>query len=586
MKKLLHEPLFYLLPLLAVVYLIVISARLDFLNLKIIRNDNKEEAIKLPYSSNDIQPNENFLISFDLFVKNKSAMLNITPDDCIQEIFINEKKFPLDGIKNLCSSLGNGLNFDFSKYVQEGLNHFEVRIVKSFGGPGGLRIEIPLTGLKNLLLMHYIFTLLLLISAALILRKFKFRFTAVFIILLGILARLILYTYTGPMQNAYDHYAHLEYVRIISEEKRLPKNNECFQCYQPASYYVAFAVIKNIADRYNPSLSDRILQQGSLLLSFACVALGVALILNLFGNRKEAYLAALVSVLWPGFVIAAPRIGNDNLFYFGALFCMLFAQRYWRTHRNLDMLLASIGASIALIAKNNGYIILAAWIIIWIFNSVRFLKIGSLRMVLISAFIILLSLGLSSHRMIVDVYEGKHTKLVPNIGGLPDGLKVKGTLGSYLYFDLKEHLIEPYVDPFNDIGGRQYFWNYAIKTSLFGDFKLWTSNIGNALATALNALALLIFLLALWSIIHIKFKDFPPMIFTAFLFAALISYRVIYPYSCNNDFRFIFPVLFPLVYFSVCGTQILQHSRLRKLSYTAMFAFAALSFAFIVGQAF
>jgi len=582
MKKLLHEPLFYLLPLLAVAYFMVISTRLDISDLKLIRGD-KIEDIKLPFLSEDIQNQESFLMTFNLFVKNKVAILNIVPDDCIQEILINGKKVPLDEIKNLCIDL-KGIKFDFSKYVQNGLNHIEIRII-NHGGPGGVSIAMPNDGFRSLSLIHYVFTLLFLFSVVLILRKLKFRFIAILIILLGITVRLTLYSYTGPMQNAYDWYGHLEYLRIISEEKRLPNNNECWQCYQPALYYIPFAVIKNIVDRYDPAITNRILQQCSLLLSFGCVILGVTLILNFFGNRKEAYLAALLSVLWPGFVLAAPRITNDILFYFGSLFCMLFAQRYWRTHRGLDMLLASIGASISLLAKSNGIVILAAWVIIYILNVMRSLRMGSLRILFTSVFIILLSLGISSHRMIVDVYEGRNTKLVGNIGGLPDGLKVKNTVGNYLYFDLQDFLLEPYVDPFGDKGGRQYFWNYAIKTSLFGDFKLWESDIGRALAIALSVFALLIFMLSLWSIIHVKFKDFPPLIFTTLFFVALICYRAIYPYSCNNDFRFIFPALFPLVYFAVSGTQILENSRLRKLSYVGMLTFAALSLAFIVGRA-
>jgi hypothetical protein len=76
------------------------------------------------------------------------------------------------------------------------------------------------------------------------------------------------------------------------------------------------------------------------------------------------------------------------------------------------------------------------------------------------------------------------------------------------------------------------------------------------------------------------------MLFTICLFSALIYLRISSPYSCSNEFRFIFPVLFPLVYFSARGAQILENSRLRKLSYTGMLAFAALSFAFIVGMGF
>jgi len=585
MKKILREPLFYLLPLLAVIYLVIISARLDISDLNITRG-NKTERIKLQFSSSDIQDNESFLITFNLFVRNRAAKLGIVPDDCIQEVLINGKKLPLNGIKNLCGHGGKEVELDFSKYIQKDLNHIEIRIINSGGGPGGARITTSHDGFKGLYLIHYVFALLFLFSVAVILRKLKFKFIALSIILLGIAVRLILYTYTGPMKNAYDAYGHLEYIQIISEEKRLPSNNECFQCYQPSFYYISFAVLKNVIDRYNPVITNRILQQCNLLLSFACVIFGVALILNLFGNKIGAYLAALVSVLWPGFVLAAPRISNDVLFYFGAMFCMLFAQRYWRANKNSDMLLASIGASIALLAKSNGLVILAAWVIIYIFSCIRSLKAGSLRVVLVSAFIILLSFGISSQRMIVDVFKGRKAELVTNIAGLPDNLKVKNEAGNYLYFDLQDYLNEPYVDPFNDKGGRQYFWNYAFKTSLFGDFKLWNSNVGHILATLLSVLALLIFILALWSIIHVKFKDFPQTVFAVLLFAALICYRITYPYACSNDFRYIFPVLFPVAYFSVQGVQILQNSRLRMLSYTAMLAFAALSFLFIVWQGF
>jgi len=584
MKKILRKPLFYLLPLLAVTYLVTISARLDISDLKLIKNDTIEN-IKLPYSSHEIQNNEIFLISFNLFVKNKIARLSINPDDCIQEIFINGKKFPLDGMTNLCD-YGRGVKFDFSKYVSDGLNHFEIRIKNSYGGPGGVRINMSNNGFKDISSIHYIFVLLLLLSIALILKKMKFKFIATSIILLGIIVRLILYTYTGPEENAYDTHGHLNYIRIISEEKRLPQANECWQCYQPPLYYIAFAVVKNIADRYEPNITNRIMQQGNLLLSFVCVILGVTLILNLFGNNMGAYLAALVSILWPGFVLAAPRISNDIPFYLGALLCMLFALRYWRTHKNSDMLFASIGAAIALTAKSNGLIILAAWIIIYILSAARSFNTGSLRILFASILIIVLSIGFSHHKMIINNFGGKNVELVGNISGLPDGLKVNNTAGNYLYFDLQDYLLESYVDPFQDKGGRQYFWNYALKTSLFGDFKLWDSNIGRTLATALSILALLIFIFALWGIIHVNIKDFPPMIFTVFLFIALICYRAIYPYSCSNDFRFIFPVLFPLVYFSVRGVQILVNSRLRKLSYMIFVAFAGLSLLFTVGRWF
>jgi len=582
-KKILREPLFYLLPLLAIAYLAITPISIEILNAKLI-NNNKVENITFPHSSNTGEHKE-FSISFDLLIKNnKSAKFNIFPDDCIKEILINGEKFPLNDIKGLCDYT-NGTYFDFSNYVQEGLNHFEFNIL-NYGGPGGLRIEPPYNGFKSLSLGHYIFALFFLLCTTFLLKKLKFKVIAIFIILLGIAVRLILYTYTGPLQYAYDTGGHLEYIKIIAEEKRLPKSNEGWSTYHPPLYYTAFAVIKNIADSYDTNLTNRILQQGNLLISFASIILGVALILNLSGNCRAAYLAALISVLWPGFVLAAPRISNDTLFYFGALFCMFFAQMYWRLHKNHDMLLASIGASIALAAKSNGFVVLGVWVIIYIFNVMRSLKTGSLRILFVSALIISLFIGFSNHRIAMDIFEGKKVGLIGNIGSLNTGMKVQNTAGNYLYLDLKEYLLEPYTSTWVDKGGRQYFWNFALKSSLFGEFRLWNSPTGHIFATLLSVLVLFIFALAFWGIIHAKFNDLPSLFFTVFLFAALIYVRIRNPFSCVGDFRFIFPVLFPLVYFSVRGVQILQNSRLRMLSYATLLLFAGLSLLFIVGRAF
>jgi len=582
MKKILREPLLYLLPLLAVLYLVVIPAKVEISDVKVTRN-GKTEDVKLPYSDG-MANDEVFFVSYDLEVKDKkTAKFNIIPDDCLQEILINGKKYPLDGVKELCDYT-KGMHLDFSEYVQEGSNHFLFRVMNT-GGPGALRVEISHDGFKSLFLIHYIFALFFLLSIAFILRKFKFKFIAISIVLLGIVVRLVLYTYTGPMEYSYDVGGHLEYMQIISEEKRLPKNDECWSCYHPPLYYATFAVVKNIADRYDSNFTERILQHVTLLLSFASVILGVALILNLFGNGRIAYLAALISTLWPGFVIAAPRIGNDSLFYFGALLCMLFAQRYWRLHKNSDILLASIGASIALAAKATGFIVLGVWGIIYILAAIRYLKIGSLKTLFASIFIIVLFIGFSNYRIVINILDKEETSLVGNSSGLNGALRVDNRMGNYLYFDLKDYTLEPYASAWNDKGGRQFYWNYTLKTSLFGEFKFWNSPIGHTIAVILSIFALLIFVLALWGIIHAKFRDLPPLLFIIFLFAGHIYLRVTVPYSCSNDFRYIFPVIFPLVYFAAHGAQILENSRLRKLSYISMLSFAALSFAFIIGQA-
>ncbi|MDR0516066.1 MAG: glycosyltransferase family 39 protein [Fibromonadaceae bacterium] len=584
-KKILYEPLLYLLLLLIAAYLaIMISSHIEILDAKITRNGITESII-LPYAT-DMARDEVFFVSFNLSVKsNKSVKLNIIPDDCLQELLINGEKFPLDKIKGLCDYT-RGAYFDFSKYVQEGLNHFEFRIINT-DGSGGMRVEMPYNGLKQFSFLHYIFVLLFLFSTVLILRKFKFKLIAILIILLGITIRLIVYTYMSPLSSPYDVREHLEYIQIVAEENRLPSRQECWECHQPPLYYIAFAGIKNVTDRYDPTLTNRILQQGHLLLSFASIVFGVAFLINLFGNNRGAYLAALIAVFWTGFVVAAPRINNDTLFYFGTLFCMLFAQRYWHWHKSSDILLASIGASIALAAKSTGFVILGIWVIIYILAAIRSLKLGSLRVLFASVFIVAFFTGFSNYRTVIDVFQGNKTGLIKPVFGLNEAMKIENSLGSFVYFDLQDYLLLPYTSAWNDEGGRQYFWNYVIKSSLYlyKEIKLYDSPIGSFFATMLCIFTLFIFILALWGIIHLKIRDIPAMLFTVFLFVALVYHRIIHPYACNMEFRYIFPVLFPLSYFSVRGVQILQDSRLRKFGIIILSSFTILSFLFIVGQA-
>jgi hypothetical protein len=175
-KEILRKPLFYLPPLFAILYLIIVpihmefsDIHMEFSDIKITRN-GKTENIELPYSV-DMASGEVFIISYDLLIKNKkTAKYNIIPDDCIQEILINGKNFPLDGIQGLCDYT-KGVNFDFSKYVKEGLNHFEFRIMNA-GYPGGLQVKIPnYNEFRTLPLIQHIFILLFLLFIVLTLKK-------------------------------------------------------------------------------------------------------------------------------------------------------------------------------------------------------------------------------------------------------------------------------------------------------------------------------------------------------------------------------------------------------------------------------
>jgi Gpi18-like mannosyltransferase len=192
-KKVLRDPLFYLLPLLVAVFLVLINTKVatEISEVKLTKNDSTRN-ITFPYLEN-MKYNEIFSVSFNLAMKDESVKLHIIPDDCIQEILVNGKNFQLDGIKNknLCDHSG-GVHLDFSEYIQDSLNHFEIRIINSGGGLAGLDVKIPYSIFKNLSMIHIVFIFLFLFSFVLGLIRFR-NYEIIFKSLLLLAASILFY---------------------------------------------------------------------------------------------------------------------------------------------------------------------------------------------------------------------------------------------------------------------------------------------------------------------------------------------------------------------------------------------------------
>jgi Gpi18-like mannosyltransferase len=164
----LRDPLFFLLPLLAVIYLVAVPVHQEISDITVIKNGNIEN-IRFPYTV-DMEKDEVFYVSFILDTKKqKTVKLNIIPDDCLQEVLINGEKFSLEGIKGLCST-SRGAHFDFSEHTVDGLNIFALTVINSGGGPAGLNVII-----KQFSLTYWIFALLSLAYFSLILWRLRNR---------------------------------------------------------------------------------------------------------------------------------------------------------------------------------------------------------------------------------------------------------------------------------------------------------------------------------------------------------------------------------------------------------------------------
>jgi len=83
-----------------------------------------------------------------------------------------------------------------------------------------------------------------------------------------------------------------------------------------------------------------------------------------------------------------------------------------------------------------------------------------------------------------------------------------------------------------------------------------------------------------------KMQNLPSLLFFLALLSSLIFTRAYYSVSCLQDFRYIVPILAPMLLFAINGANILRDSRLRLGTYFCMMLFSVLSFLFIVLKGF
>ena len=76
------------------------------------------------------------------------------------------------------------------------------------------------------------------------LKKIFSRYGVLFLIVLGITIRLVVF-YVSPPSNSYDN--HLEVISDYSNNIERPQPFSCWECYQPPIYYVISAIVYNTA---------------------------------------------------------------------------------------------------------------------------------------------------------------------------------------------------------------------------------------------------------------------------------------------------------------------------------------------------
>jgi hypothetical protein len=491
--------------------------------------------------------------------------------------------------------------------TQPSVDNAIVARVLNRSGVGGLDVRAdPHDGRSVLELLAATAAFLVAVAGAMRRLRFRWSTVAIWVCLLGV--RLAYLTVTPFSVREHDVGGHLEYIEAIVKRGWVPRSSEGYLFYHPPLYYVVAAVqwkLLSLAGVTRDAIL-RSLQAQSLLYELGFVVLSIAtakLWLDRipdedFGPRltSRAGLTALFSVLllvWPSTVIHSVRLGNDDLTYLLFAATLYFASRWWLGSRDRDLYIAGAFAGLGMVTKTNSLLLFAVLGVLFV---VRLAFVDRERRAMtyvrrawpIGAFFVG-SAAVALGGAVVETLSGKRPSLlVGNAGGITALLDVGNRADNYLWFDLGTFVTQAFTSPGDDAKGRQWFWNYAFKTGLFGEFTFAHPVLWN-LAVLLSITFLLLVVLAVIGLAIGRASEWldelPLLVVVGLLTLGLAYLRMSMPKACSNDFRYILPVIAPFLYLVVKAVIVYRRrgwTRLARVTCALGWAFALLSAAFFV----
>ena len=495
------------------------------------------KSVSMPVSV-PMEDGENFVVDMDVSTGfANDFILKIHPDDCVTAFVVNGVQLPFRNYPGYCS-WNQGFVLDKAEIVKnvgKDVSDYHIQVsVRNGGGPGGISAVVECSGF-----LQGLFSALFLLLLASLVFSLGMRFHVdrrlLLFFIVGLLLRVGYTSETFYDQRGHDVGGHVRYMQIIADQNRIPASNECWTCYHPPVYFTLGAGVWKMSNLLQCSPQNAV-KWFDFLISLLALGFGLACLKNVL-NGASLSAAALLWSVWPSFVLASPRLGNDILFYAMHAVALWGCLRYLRTNYGKYFIVAVVASFVAYWTKSTAVVTFGVLGLTFLMQFCKHPRLWSRSERVAAGLFVAAAATVACVALTHDV--------VGNASGNDSSVLVRNNPGNFLFFDFKTFLTNPYTDPWHDELGRQFFWNYLAKTSLFGEFKLLETTKGMWLASIVSAcfVALLAFgLRGLWKTRWDKVQVL--IVAQAFLFfAAMITLRLKYPFSCSNDFRYIVPVL-------------------------------------------
>lgn len=516
----------------------------------------RSEPVTLPWRFAEARLNNRLIINVEASFFSPKVW-RIIPDDQLTALLIDGRPVSLDAIEpKALTDYSKGFKIDLAKYLTPGPHQLELRFHNHFS-IGAMGVA-PVWGFWRFACI-YLGVLLFTLALS---QRFKLK-TGQKLVLAIALVPIFCYWSATPWEvRAHDVSwggGHFDYLEYVATNKAIPKPNEGWIYYHPPTYYVIGAVILLATEATGLPVHES-LQLLSIIFWLVFLISSIAT-LNLFLSRQPLVLltASLSLALWPAGILHSPAIGNDSALYASIGLATFFMCRWWFSHSRRDLLWLALFCSLSVLVKSNGMVVIAAagvLLLVHFFLRPKHKKLSALGDGILFGCITAVGLLTSLATRIYYYLKGETSNwMITNVDSLHGGLRVPADLKAFLPLDVPTFLTQPYVHSFNNETGRESFWIFLLRSSLSGEFTFshWLlTGIAYIWGVVLLGLfgILLYHLPQLWRTHARAAYRYLPLSVLGFLWlASLIALRIQVPYACSNDFRYVVPMLLPVIIF-------------------------------------
>ena len=466
---------------------------------------------------------------------------------CIERITVDEKILPFDR-SSLCDMFAGGITVDLGEVEIPGTSVLNIYTAGTID-----RHIIHLEPLAPDTTLFHVLScgLWLLASAILLLLMHGVMGEWLTGGILWGAASIFLYRFmhTNFLQYTTDMPWHMHYIMYILNNWSIPAPRDGWSYYHPATYYALEAIILKIGNWMGGFDTTNLVRLSSMVFFIVFLAISAVTLKGWLQDRRAYYMAFTLFAFYPTGMLFSSRIDSHMLYYplYAATFHYLLKWLDEKGYKNLWIALSLFGLCLG--TRSNAYLLAPLFIIALLYKYwkkalVREGLLACRPYIVMTAALLLLGVALNPGRMLYYQYFVYKDFREGNVEMLPAALRIDNKpISKFFVLNTNDYFNEPFWDAWNDKGGRQFFPNSFLKSSLFGDFQMEHRELAKFLCTAL-----------LWMILYsacsmaIDWRHYAskriwwicvmPLLVGIL---ALMRGRLTFPYASTQDFRYIYP---------------------------------------------